>query len=179
MTGLAAVPPIWIQLADLRWPEGARQTLRYITNSGGAMPQTTLAKLRQALPQTRVFLMYGLTEAFRSTYLPPEELDRRPDSIGKAIPGRRDPGAEARRHTVRTTTSPASWCTAARWCRSATGMTRNARRSGSGPVPPAAGGRPLTGTRSVVGRHRATRCGGIPVLHRPPRRDDQDLGLCG
>jgi acyl-CoA synthetase (AMP-forming)/AMP-acid ligase II len=50
------------------------------------MPQATLALLRQALPATRVFLMYGLTEAFRSTYLPPDELDRRPDSIGRAIP---------------------------------------------------------------------------------------------
>jgi acyl-CoA synthetase (AMP-forming)/AMP-acid ligase II len=38
------------------------------------------------LPQTLVYLMYGLTESFRSTYLPPAELDRRPDSIGKAIP---------------------------------------------------------------------------------------------
>ena len=87
ITGLAAVPPIWIQLAELRWPEGARETLRYITNSGGAMPLATLKRLREGLPQTRVFLMYGLTESFRSTYLPPEELDRRPDSIGKAIPG--------------------------------------------------------------------------------------------
>ena len=87
VTGLAAVPPIWIQLASLPWPEQVRRTLRYITNSGGAMPRATLARLRQALPQTRVFLMYGLTEAFRSTYLPPEEVDRRPDSIGKAIPG--------------------------------------------------------------------------------------------
>ena len=87
ITGLAAVPPIWIQLADLRWPDEVRRTLRYITNSGGVMPRATLAKLRQSLPQTRVFLMYGLTEAFRSTYLPPEEVDRRPDSIGKAIPG--------------------------------------------------------------------------------------------
>jgi acyl-CoA synthetase (AMP-forming)/AMP-acid ligase II len=51
------------------------------------MPLSTLGRLRAALPRTRVFLMYGLTEAFRSTYLPPEELDRRPDSIGKAIPG--------------------------------------------------------------------------------------------
>ena len=50
------------------------------------MPQTVLKSLRAALPNTRVFLMYGLTEAFRSTYLPPEELDRRPDSMGKAIP---------------------------------------------------------------------------------------------
>jgi len=87
ITGLAAVPPVWIQLADLKWPDAVRRTLRYVTNSGGAMPQATLAKLRGALPQTRIFLMYGLTEAFRSTYLPPEELDRRPDSIGKAIPG--------------------------------------------------------------------------------------------
>jgi acyl-CoA ligase (AMP-forming) (exosortase A-associated) len=86
ITGLAAVPPIWIQLAELRWPKGTRETLRYITNSGGAMPLATLAKLREALPRTRVFLMYGLTEAFRSTYLPPDEIERRPDSIGKAIP---------------------------------------------------------------------------------------------
>jgi acyl-CoA synthetase (AMP-forming)/AMP-acid ligase II len=60
--------------------------LRYITNTGGAMPQNVLGTLRQALPDTKVVLMYGLTEAFRSTYLPPEELDRRPTSMGKAIP---------------------------------------------------------------------------------------------
>src|SRR6266850_403624 len=50
------------------------------------MPAATLHKLRRALPRTDVFLMYGLTEAFRSTYLPPSEIDRRPDSMGKAIP---------------------------------------------------------------------------------------------
>jgi acyl-CoA synthetase (AMP-forming)/AMP-acid ligase II len=50
------------------------------------MPRETLAALRRHLPKTRPFLMYGLTEAFRSTYLPPAEVDRRPDSIGKAIP---------------------------------------------------------------------------------------------
>ena len=86
ITGLAAVPPLWIQLAQLPWPDSAVSTLRYITNSGGAMPLATLSGLRKALPTTRVFLMYGLTEAFRSTYLPPEELDRRPESMGKAIP---------------------------------------------------------------------------------------------
>ncbi len=84
ITGLAAVPPLWIQLAQLRWPEDA--PLRYITNSGGAMQRTTLDVLRGALPRTKVYLMYGLTEAFRSTFLPPAELDRRPDSMGKAIP---------------------------------------------------------------------------------------------
>ncbi len=85
VTGLAAVPPLWNQLADLDWPEEARG-LRYLTNSGGAMPIATTRKLRAALPDTRIYLMYGLTEAFRSRYLPPEEIDRRPDSMGKAIP---------------------------------------------------------------------------------------------
>ncbi len=86
ITGLAAVPPLWIQLAQLDWPEEAVGSLRYATNSGGAMPRKTLDALRARLPRTRFFLMYGLTEAFRSTYLPPEEIDRRPDSMGKAIP---------------------------------------------------------------------------------------------
>lgn len=86
ITGLAAVPPLWIQLAQLDWPNTITEHLRYITNSGGKMPVATLSALRARLPKTRVFLMYGLTEAFRSTYLPPEELDRRPESIGKAIP---------------------------------------------------------------------------------------------
>jgi acyl-CoA ligase (AMP-forming) (exosortase A-associated) len=86
ITGLAGVPPLWAQLVDLNWPDEVAQHLRYITNSGGAMPTATLRKLRARLPHTQVFLMYGLTEAFRSTFLPPAELDRRPESIGKAIP---------------------------------------------------------------------------------------------
>ena len=86
ITGLTAVPPLWIQLAQLEWPEDARNSLRYIANTGGRMPKATLDMLRTALPKTLPFLMYGLTESFRSTYLPPSELDRRPDSIGKAIP---------------------------------------------------------------------------------------------
>jgi acyl-CoA ligase (AMP-forming) (exosortase A-associated) len=84
ITGLAAVPPLWIQVAQLSWP--ADCTIRYITNSGGAMQRPTLDALRRALPNAKPFLMYGLTEAFRSTYLPPDELERRPDSMGKAIP---------------------------------------------------------------------------------------------
>lgn len=86
ITGLACVPPLWVQLAELDWPDAARRSLRYLTNSGGHMPGPTLAALRARLPETRIYLMYGLTEAFRSTFLPPEEIDRRPDSIGKAIP---------------------------------------------------------------------------------------------
>jgi acyl-CoA ligase (AMP-forming) (exosortase A-associated) len=86
ITGLGAVPPVWIQLADLEWPAHVTDHLRYFTNSGGAMPRATLAKLRAAWPRTKPYLMYGLTEAFRATYLPPEEVDRRPESMGKAIP---------------------------------------------------------------------------------------------
>jgi acyl-CoA ligase (AMP-forming) (exosortase A-associated) len=86
VTGLTAVPPLYIQLSQLDWPAGITEHLRYFANTGGRMPRETLAALRQRMPKTRPFLMYGLTEAFRSTFLPPEEIDRRPDSIGKAIP---------------------------------------------------------------------------------------------
>ena len=86
VTGLTAVPPLWIQLAQLAWPAGINEHLRYFANTGGHMPRATLDRLRALLPSSRPYLMYGLTEAFRATYLPPEEIDRRPDSIGKAIP---------------------------------------------------------------------------------------------
>lgn len=86
ITGLPCVAPLWIQVAELDWPESVQSHLRYFTNTGGAMPRETLARLRKLLPTTAPYLMYGLTEAFRSTYLPPSEADRRPDSIGKAIP---------------------------------------------------------------------------------------------
>jgi acyl-CoA ligase (AMP-forming) (exosortase A-associated) len=88
VTGLAGVPTFWSLLAQASstLSKHPLPDLRYITNTGGAMPQTVLASLRKMLPTTRIFLMYGLTEAFRSTYLPPEELDRRPTSMGRAIP---------------------------------------------------------------------------------------------
>jgi acyl-CoA ligase (AMP-forming) (exosortase A-associated) len=86
VTGLTAVPPLYIQLAALEWPASIDEHLRYFANTGGRMPRETLNTLRQRVPSAKPFLMYGLTEAFRSTYLPPEEVDSRPDSIGKAIP---------------------------------------------------------------------------------------------
>lgn len=86
ITGLTAVPPLFIQLTRLAWPAAVGEHLRYFANTGGHMPGETLALLRQRVPRAKPFLMYGLTEAFRSTYLPPEEAGRRPDSIGKAIP---------------------------------------------------------------------------------------------
>lgn len=86
ITGLAAVPPLWIQLAQLQWDDIATDSLRYITNSGGAIPKHIIRLLQKKLSKTSIYLMYGLTEAFRSTYLPPDQLNQRPDSIGKAIP---------------------------------------------------------------------------------------------
>ncbi len=86
VTGLTAVPPLYIQLTSLEWPASIDGHLRYFANTGGRMPRETLQALRRRVPSARPFLMYGLTEAFRSTFLPPEEVDRRPDSIGKAIP---------------------------------------------------------------------------------------------
>jgi acyl-CoA ligase (AMP-forming) (exosortase A-associated) len=85
VTGLTCVPPLWLQLANVPWPDEARG-LRYFANTGGRMPAHTLGRLRSLFPEARPYLMYGLTEAFRSTYLDPDEVDRRPDSIGKAIP---------------------------------------------------------------------------------------------
>lgn len=86
VTGLTCVPPLWLQLADLNWPETAARRMRYWANTGGRMPRPTLDRLRGVFTGADPYLMYGLTEAFRSTYLDPSEVDRRPDSIGKAIP---------------------------------------------------------------------------------------------
>lgn len=88
VTGLAGVPPFWSVLTQPSSPVHRQPlpTLRYVTNSGGAVPGKLLDALRSAFPTTSIYLMYGLTEAFRSTYLPPSEIDRRPGSMGKAIP---------------------------------------------------------------------------------------------
>jgi acyl-CoA synthetase (AMP-forming)/AMP-acid ligase II len=86
VTGLTAVPPLYIQLTQSEWPAEIGAHLRYFANTGGRMPGETLNALRARAPRAKPFLMYGLTEAFRSTYLDPDEVDRRPDSIGKAIP---------------------------------------------------------------------------------------------
>lgn len=86
ITGITAVPPLWHQIAHLNWTQEAAHSIRYFANTGGHMPQCLLEKLRAIFPQAQPFLMYGLTEAFRSTYLPPQDVDRKPGSIGKAIP---------------------------------------------------------------------------------------------
>ncbi len=90
ITGLAGVPTIWAILtrATPMLAKTPLPTLRYITNSGGAVPSETVSRLRTLLPDTRIFLMYGLTEAFRSTYLP-----RRRSTAGQRPSARRSPNA--------------------------------------------------------------------------------------
>ncbi len=86
ITVLAGVPPLWAQLARARWPKGAGDTLRRLTNSGGALPVPVVRALRERFPGAELHLMYGLTEAFRSTSLDPALVDDHPTSVGTAIP---------------------------------------------------------------------------------------------
>ena len=86
VTTLAAVPPLWVQLAELEWPAEVAVKLRRLTNSGGALTPDLVKRLRGAFPAARLFAMYGLTEAFRSTFLDPALIDSHPTSMGKAIP---------------------------------------------------------------------------------------------
>lgn len=88
ITALAGVPTLWIQLMQRHSPFPKREfpKLRYITNSGGAFPVELVQRYREHLPHVRIYLMYGLSEAFRSSYLPPSELGMRLGSMGKAIP---------------------------------------------------------------------------------------------
>jgi amino acid adenylation domain-containing protein len=88
VTGLAGVPSLWALLRERHSPFLKLQLdkLRYITNSGGSLPVDLIQEIRRSHPHVDFYLMYGLTEAFRSTYLPPALIDSRPASIGKAIP---------------------------------------------------------------------------------------------
>lgn len=88
VTVLAAVPPLWHTL--LRAPEFTAApipSLRVLQNAGGHLPRESAARLRRVHPRAALFLMYGMTEVMRSTCLPPEEVERRPGSMGRAIPG--------------------------------------------------------------------------------------------
>lgn len=86
ITGIAGVPALWAQLVNGESANTICDQVRYFTNSGGHLPEAILKKLRTQFPSAKPFLMYGLTEAFRSTYLPPSEITTRPESIGIPIP---------------------------------------------------------------------------------------------
>lgn len=88
-TGFSGVPSTFARLMQLSSLEKYDlSSLRYITQAGGPMTPALTTKLRHALPGARIFVMYGQTEASaRLSYLPPEDLDRKLGSAGKAIPG--------------------------------------------------------------------------------------------
>ncbi|MET0376924.1 MAG: acyl-CoA ligase (AMP-forming), exosortase A system-associated [Rhizorhabdus sp.] len=86
ITTLAGVPPLWIQLAESDWPADSVAPLRRLTNTGGRMSVPLVRRLRALFPEAKLFSMYGLTEAFRSTFLDPALIDAHPESIGSAIP---------------------------------------------------------------------------------------------
>jgi acyl-CoA synthetase (AMP-forming)/AMP-acid ligase II len=87
VTGFPGVPTVFailLQLKELhKYNLGS---LRYLTNTGAALSRSHIERLRESFPHARLYSMYGLTECKRVSYLPPEELDRRPDSVGKAMP---------------------------------------------------------------------------------------------
>lgn len=83
---LAGVPPFWVQLLEANWPQAAASRLKRLTNSGGALTPSLIRKLKQCFMNADIYPMYGLTEAFRSTFLDPALVDAHPDSMGTAIP---------------------------------------------------------------------------------------------
>lgn len=86
ITSLGAVPPLWVQICEIDWPAEVAAKLRRLTNTGGALTVDLVRRMRALFPQARLFAMYGLTEAFRSTYLDPALIDTHPTSMGKEIP---------------------------------------------------------------------------------------------
>lgn len=88
ITGLAAVPPLWSQIVRVLEAQPAElPSLRRVTNSGGKIAPKILERMPAVFPGTDIYLMYGLTEAFRSTYLPPEKFASKMGSMGQGIPG--------------------------------------------------------------------------------------------
>jgi len=87
VTGLPGVPTLFAVLLQLDLTQFDLSSLRYLTNTAAALPVEHIQRLRDAFPWARLYSMYGLTESKRTLYLPPKELDRRPGSVGKAIPG--------------------------------------------------------------------------------------------
>ena len=87
VTGFPVVPTILAILLQMDLGKYDLSSLRYITSTGAALPVEHISRLRRLLPHVEVYSMYGLTECKRVSYLPPEEIDARPDSVGKGMPG--------------------------------------------------------------------------------------------
>jgi amino acid adenylation domain-containing protein len=88
VTVMAGVPPLWLQLlATPAFRAAPIESLRVLQNAGGHLPVDAVRQLRAAQPHARLFLQYGMTETFRSTFLAPHEVDLHPDSMGREVPG--------------------------------------------------------------------------------------------
>jgi amino acid adenylation domain-containing protein len=86
VTGFPFVPTMAAILLQMDLAKYDWSSLRYVTNAGAALPTEHIVRLGRLLPRTRIYSMYGLTECLRVSYLPPEELDRRPNSVGRGMP---------------------------------------------------------------------------------------------
>ena len=89
VTGFSGVPSTFaILMSRTRIEEFDLSSMRYLTQAGGAMTRAAIQRMRELVPSARFFVMYGQTEATaRLTYLPPERLDEKLGSIGKALDG--------------------------------------------------------------------------------------------
>ena len=86
ITTIAGVPPLWVQLVEAEWPADPASLLKRLTNSGGALTPSLIDAMRRTFPKADIYPMYGLTEAFRSTFLDPALVADHPTSMGRAIP---------------------------------------------------------------------------------------------
>jgi len=87
VTGFPGVPTIYAVLAELKnLKDYDFSKIRFVTNTAAALPVKHILVLRDLFPAARIYSMYGLTECKRCTYLPPEDIDRKPTSVGIAIP---------------------------------------------------------------------------------------------
>ena len=175
VTSITGVPPLWMQLASAGWSDTARTRIRRFANTGGHLATPLLHRLQAVFTNAAPYLMYGLTEAFRSTYLPPADAALRPTSIGKAVPNAeilvlRADGSECAADEPGELVHRGAFVTLGYWNR----PELTAQRS-----PAAAPARrdPARRRRRVVRRHRASRRGRLPVFRRARRRHDQDVRL--
>lgn len=86
ITGFAMVPTIAANLLRYDLTKFDLSALRFVTIAGAGIAPAVLAELRQRLPHVRIYPMYGQTECIRATFLPPDEVDRRPTSVGRGMP---------------------------------------------------------------------------------------------
>ena len=87
VSGFAGVPTVYSILLSLELSAFDLSTLRYLTNAAAALPVEHVRKIRERFPAVSLYLMHGLTEVARTVYLPPQQVDARPSSVGHAIPG--------------------------------------------------------------------------------------------